>query len=291
MITSSLCGNCGNQQLSYIITRVVAETLGYDFGFNKIPSHDYYNGKQQLDFFDLNYGKEHNYGYGEIPNGIKYIWNEPKETIYRPDIGDSYNFHKYDEGLFNIPDNTKLIVESCQNALYYNHKKQDIKKWFQIKEEKIIEAEKEFDKNEICFDENLCILNIRGGAEYKSIPNLILRKKYWIDSMNYMNMINSNIKFIVITDDVPYAKELLGLPTYHFSISTDYYTITLAKNLILSNSSFAIMPSYLSDNAKNIIAPFGWARHNCSDGYFASTDMTTFKWKFMNKEGNLYEYL
>lgn len=287
MLTADITGNCGNQQFCYAITRVVAETLNYDWGFNKIPSNDYYNGRQQLDFFDLSYGKEHSSKFGEIPEGIEYIWEEPMQHFYNAETNDNYNFHEFDENLLYIPDNTKLIVYSCQNAKYYNDKKQDLKKWFQVKEEKINEANKLFDQNEINFDDNLCILNIRGGAEYKSVANLLLRKQYWIDAMNYMKCINSNMKFVVITDDLLYSKQLLELPTYHFNISTDYYALTQSKNLILSNSSFAIMPAYLSDNAKNIVAPAGWARHNCSDGYYASSDMTTWGWNFMNREGKI----
>jgi len=287
MITADLTGNCGNQQIIYTITRVVAETLGYEFGFNKTPSHDYYNGKMQLDFFDLDYGKEHVCRFGEIPEGIKYIWKEPTQKFKNLNTNDSYNFHPYDNKLFKIADNTKLIVQSCQNAKYYRHKKQDIKKWFKIKHEKIVKANREFKNNNIVFDDNLCVLNIRGGLEYKSTSNLLLKKKYWTDSMKHMKNINPNINFCVITDDVLYAKNLLGLPTYHFDISTDYYALTQSKNLIISNSSFAIMPTYLSDNCNNVIAPFGWARHNCSDGYFASSDMRTFGWNFMDREGKI----
>jgi len=56
MISADLTGNAGNQQLIYAITRVVAETLNYDFGFNPIPSHDYYGGNSHLSHFDLDYG-------------------------------------------------------------------------------------------------------------------------------------------------------------------------------------------------------------------------------------------
>jgi hypothetical protein len=287
MLTVDLTGNCGNQQIGYAITRVVAETLGYDFGINRIPSNDYYNGRQQLDFFDLSYGKEHHYGFNEIPEGIKYIYREPKKTFHRPELNDSYDYFAFDPGIFRIPDNTK-VIGIFQDAHYYNHKKEDMKKWFQVKEEKIIEANNFFDQNEIKFDDNLCVLNIRGGPEYKSVSNLLLRKSYWINSMSYMKSLNPKMHFIVITDDVEYSQELLGLPTYHFNISTDYYALTQSKNLILSNSSFAIMPTYLSDNAKKVVAPYGWARYNCSDGYFANADFTSFNWEFMRRDGTIY---
>lgn len=290
MITADITGNCGNQQFCYATVRTIAETMGYEWGFNKIPSNDYYRGMQQLIMFDLPYGKEHSYQFGEIPEGIKYIWNEPTERFINPENGDIYDYHKFDENIFSIPDNTKLVIQACQDARYFQHKKDDLKKWFKVKDEYVNIANNKFKENNIEFDENLCILNIRGGPEYRSIPNLILRKKYWTDSIKYMLELNNNMRFIIISDDVQYCNEILDIPAYHFDISSDYYSLTQAKNLIISNSSFAIMPVWLSDNAKNVVAPFGWARHNSTNGYFASSDIWTFGWKFMNRNGEIIEY-
>ena len=33
--------------------------------------------------------------------------------------------------------------------------------------------------NDIFFDENLCILNARGGSEYRSMTSVLLQKKYF----------------------------------------------------------------------------------------------------------------
>jgi hypothetical protein len=80
----------------------------------------------------------------------------------------------------------------------------------------------------------------------------------------------------------------MDIPVFHFGIGMDYYMISQAKNLILSNSSFAILPTWLNKNKPYVIAPRYWARHNVSTGYWANSDMWTFGWNYMDKDGELY---
>jgi hypothetical protein len=84
-----------------------------------------------------------------------------------------------------------------------------------------------------------------------------------------MLTINSNFKFIVITDDVGLASYFFPtLNVYHFDIGKDFTIIKNAHYLILSNSSFAYFPTFISERNKYIIAPKYWGRHNISDGYW-----------------------
>ena len=287
MITTDLTGNLGNQMWQYAICRTVAEKNGYSWGFNRTPSHDYYNGIEQMAFMDIDYGLEHNSLYGELPSGIKNLWKEKKVTFNHLGL---INFHPFQPDIFDVEDNSKLIIDCCQDERYLLDKKEDIRKWFSIKPENILKYQELLIQKNIGLNENLCVVNIRGGSEYRAMPNVILEKKYWENAIANMKLINPEMRFIVITDDIKYAKKLLSLPTYHFSIGMDYFIINQAYNLILSNSSFALLPAWLNQNCKNIIAPKYWARHNISFGYWASSAVYMKGWKYQDREGKLLSY-
>ena len=50
MITTNLTGNLGNHMWQYASCRAIAEKLGYEWGINSTPSHDYYKGMNQMYF-------------------------------------------------------------------------------------------------------------------------------------------------------------------------------------------------------------------------------------------------
>jgi len=280
MITSSLTGNFGNHQFIYALTRTVAEKNGYEWGFNPTPEYDYYSGHPQMEFMEIDYGKQHNYTYHEIPEGFT-RWDEKFETFHHVDKVD---FQPFDPEVFNIKDNTKLYIRCAQDARYYN--KEKLQEWFKIKEDYTLSYEQALIENEIDLNNDTCVINVRGG-EYLGIPNVLLRNKYWEDSIAFMLRLNPKMNFLVVTDDVSYARSIFPFKVAHFGIGMDYYIINNAKNLILSNSSFAILPSWLNKNTPFIIAPKFWARHNVSNGYWASSDIWTFNFHFMSPEGAL----
>lgn len=283
MITASFSGNCGNHMFQYAVTRSVAEHNGYSFGFNPRPDYDYYNHYPQLDFLNIDYGEKHDYTYLQTPIGIKNIWNEPMQTFYHVD---QVNYHPFSPEIFGIEDCTKLVIPCGQDARYLN--KEKVRDWFQIKPENIEQYENKLKENDVILDENTCVCNARGG-EYRNIPNVLLRRKYWEDSIQIMKNKNPDMKFVFITDDVPYVANHLfqEYPIFHFGIGNDYYCINTAKNLILSNSSFAILPAWINKNDPYVIAPKWWARHNVSSGYWCSSDIFSFDFNFLDREGNL----
>jgi hypothetical protein len=293
-ITANFSGNLGNHLVAYLITRVIADKNNYKFGFNRYPEYDYYNGQSQLDFMDLDYGHEHNYKYAETPPWVTNIYQEKYETFNYPN-GDNVEFQNYQPEVFDIPDNTKIIVRSFQDARYYRGYRNKIQEWTKIKEDFAARCSDFMTNNGILFDDDTCYLNIRGG-EYRGVPQLILRKQYWDDAMRRMLDRNPNMKFKIVTDDPPYANSLFSgtIPVIHLGIGGDYVILNSARNLILSNSSFAIFPAWLNKNDPYVIAPFGWARHNVTFGYWAGADMSYYPWNFMDREGNLikgvYDY-
>ena len=142
----------------------------------------------------------------------------------------------------------------------------------------------------IILDNNLCVINVRGG-EYKNHPELILQPSYYYNAMRNIKNDNPNIQFIVVSDDVPYAQSLFpNIRCVHFDIGLDYYIINKAKWLIISNSSFAWVPSYLNDECNKVIAPKYWARYNVSNGYWSSGSIFTSTFYYMNRDGILQTY-
>ena len=142
----------------------------------------------------------------------------------------------------------------------------------------------------IVLDENLCVINFRGG-EYKNVLNLIPRKQYWLDSINQMLQINPQMKFVIVTDYPNCAKGYIGnYPCYHLDIGFDFYMVNNAKYLIIANSSFSWWASWLNTKSNLIIAPLYWAKHNVSNGYWSLGDSYTRFFSYMSREGQLLNY-
>jgi hypothetical protein len=267
----------GNQLWSYVVTRTLAYDKGFDFG---IMNPHKFKGKE---FLDLDFGCEVVGGIGpeggppeELPKDIEHYFVE-KDVWYHKFKCDIRDF---DNNLLNIYDKTK-IEGYFQSEKYIIHRKNEIKKWLKVKPE--------FD----CYDfsdENICVLNIRGG-EYKGTDELILPREYWINAINNMLRINENLEFIIISDDLQYARKLLPqYKAFHFNIGLDYSIVKNAKYLILANSSFSFFPAWTSETIKYVIAPKYWARHNISDGFWACAFNMYQDWNWQDRSGQLFTF-
>ena len=114
-------------------------------------------------------------------------------------------------------------------------------------------------------------------------------KKYWVHGIKEMKKIRPDMEFMIITDDVETARKVLpGIPAYHFDIGKDYVTLKNAYYLLLSNSSFACLPAHTSETLKFAIAPKYWARHNVSDGYWASEQNIYSLFHYMDRKGRMF---
>ena len=172
-----------------------------------------------------------------------------------------------------------LLYGNMQDEKYLLPYKEEIKEWLRVKPEY---EDYQFSKD------NLCVINIRGG-EYTGSPELYVNKKYWLHGMEYMKSIRADMEFVIITDDVEAANKILpGIPAYHGSLDQDYIRVKNAKYLLLSNSSFAFFPAFTSETVQKIVAPKYWARHNVSDGYWASEQNIYTGWKYLDKKGKVF---
>ena len=267
----------GNQLFCYITTRSIALENGYEFGI--MNPHKF----KCLDFLDLDFGKEVIGGSGpeggpptQLPDGILNYYNEKQLNDSRFNC----NITEIDEYLLSITDNTK-IDGILQSEDYFIKRKNEIKKWLKVKSEKD------------CYDfsdENICIINLRGG-EYRSVSDLYLTENYWSKAIDNMLKINPIFKFVVITDDVNAGKQMFpNYEVYHFNVGKDYSIIKNAHYLILSNSSFSYFPTWTSETVKYVIAPKYWARHNISDGFWSCGYNIYRDWNWMDRDGKIYSY-
>jgi|GEM_PF-1515618 len=267
----------GNQIFCYMTTRVIATDKGYDFG---IMHPERFKGS---DFLDLDFGCKVVGGKGpeggppkKLPEGILNYYRE--QQILHP--VDGSDIRLYDKNLVDIFPNTK-VDGLMQDEKYIEHRKSEIKEWLKVKEEYE------------CYDyseSGICIINFRGG-EYARHKELYLSKKYWDNAVENMRKINPNFRFVVITDDTYEAKKFFPeYDVFHFSIGKDYTIIKNAHYLILSNSSFAWFPAWLSEKLTYCIAPKYWARHNTSDGYWSCGYNITKGWMYQDRDGNLSDY-
>ena len=129
--------------------------------------------------------------------------------------------------------------------------------------------------------DDLCIINFRGG-EYRGVADLFLPKEYWDMAIKEMLEVNPKMQFHVHTDDQLTAMSFFPDFPIIIGISLNWRSIRYAKYLILSNSSFAILPAYLGD-AELIIAPKYWARYNTKE--WINPDNATYsKFKYIHHE-------
>jgi hypothetical protein len=267
----------GNQLWCYVVTRVIAKDRGYDYGIMHPEK------LKCVDFLNLDIGMPVVGGSGpeggpptSLPEGIAHYYAERKIT--HPETG--ADIRTYDERLVHVADNTK-IDGYMQDEQYIIHRKDEIRQWLKINPD----AEcHEYS------DENICIINFRGG-EYVKVKEVFLPRTYWNNAVSKMKQINPAMRFVVVTDDVSTAKKFFpDFEVRHKSIAEDYCSIANAHYLILSNSSFAWFPAWLNTNAKLIIAPKYWAHHNISDGYWSTGGAITSGWTYLGREGRFSDY-
>lgn len=259
----------GNRLFCYVTARCAALEQGVEFG---TAGQEYLH----TDFLDLDPGRK----ITDISSFSRY--EEKEERIYLPTCVHDMIHGCYvageDPNIRRLPDNT-LIYGNLQAESYFADYREEICRWLAVRPEA--------DSKEYTADD-LCILNVRGG-EYTDENVLFLRQKYWKDAIKQMRRENPDMRFMIITDDPAAAeKNLPGIPAFHFSPEKDYVTIKNARYVILSNSSFGFFPVYTGTEIRKVIAPKYWARHNVSDGYWASAQNIYSGFEYLGRDGRLY---
>lgn len=269
----------GNQLFCYVTARAVALENGYEFG---TAGQERFAVNRHSDrgmyFMDVDLG----HAISEEDKKKFNVYHDVETRLYignsRHDLTHGCYVAGADPGIHHVEDNT-LIYGNMQDESYFIKYLPQIRQWLKVKPE--------YDSYEYS-RENLCIINMRGG-EYTGSYELLINPKYWINGMKEMRKIRPDMEFMIITDDVETARKTLpGIEAHHFDIGKDYVTIKNAHYLLLSNSSFACLPAYTSETLKFVIAPKYWARHNVSNGYWASEQNIYSLFHYMDRRGRMY---
>jgi hypothetical protein len=269
----------GNQLFVYVVTRAIALDRGYDFGYTGLQNFgDRRYNDSGVYFMDLDLGKQ--VDSSKIINYYRENEIRIKTNSSHHDATIGCDIRLFDEDLTKVPDNCK-IDGIMQGEDYFYHRKKEVKEWLKLKPE--------HDCKDFTSD-NICVINFR---DYRGNNELHLPREYWARAIYHMLNINPDMQFLVITESPEAAKEMLpelADNTYHFDVGKDYAIIKNARWLILSNSSFAYFPAFTNDEAKLIIAPKYWARHNVSDGYWSCGYNLYRDFVYMDRQGNIQTY-
>lgn len=270
----------GNQLFFFISARCIAEDLGYDFGtVNPQQVGNVAQSNKGMYFMDLDLGTE-------IPRSEMKNYTRFDEQDDRLFMGNSHHdmtngcyISGADERVYGISDQT-LLYGNLQDERYFGGHIEEIREWLKVKPE--------YESSEYTADD-LCIINMRGG-EYTGHPELYLDRRYWLHAIANMKKINPDMRFMIVTEDEEAARKVL--PEYechHFDVGKDYVTVKNARYLILSNSSFSLMPVITSTELKYVIAPKYWARHNISDGFWSSEQNIYSFLHYQDRRGRIWE--
>lgn len=223
----------GDQLFTYILTRVIALDKGYEFGF---IGKEFFKGKN---FLNLDWGGQVNFNYHiSEPSGSLVIDDEHfiqtfNEPYYNPEV----NF---------VIKGTGIDATSAQDIRYFGHRLPEIRQWLYTEP--------------IDMSEDTCVINFRGG-EFSVFPELFLTRDYWDKAVQMMLDRNPNMQFEVHTDDSLLAKQFFPDFPIATGIEFNWQSVRWAKNVILSNSAFGIIPSLMNED-NYVIAPRFWARRN-----------------------------
>lgn len=278
----------GNQLWCYFVTRSIAENRGLDFG---IESKYRFKGEE---FIELDFGKEVKGGCGpeggppdRLPDGIDFYYRE----IVSSHPSTKINISKKDYNMCLVQDNTK--IDGCMQSLRYLDLEK-VKGWIKINPNKNIQEYS---------DTNICVIHIRGGDFMGS--SSFLDNDYFNRAVKIMISRNPEMKFVIVTDDIVYAKSIFpnypivgGSSTaetdgrkasHHIGgpVWMDWTILYNSKNIITSSSSFSFWPSILNPNNPFVIAPMFWGDYKNSDGYWSCWEMIVEKWFYLDRFGSL----
>lgn len=229
----------GNQLHRYIATRVMAEERCYG-KFSMINPR----GCKVLDFMDIDLGEPNDIEFhveepaGKVvPHSNLPFWEEKRINENGIDV------RSYDPE-FNFQKDNVIIDGEFQDDKYWRG--YDISKWLKTEP--------------LEMPDDLCPIGFRGG-EFLAFPELFLTSDYWIESIGMMKA--RGVKhFEVHTDDPETAKKVFpDFPVIH-DVGRNWRAFRYAKQSIISNSSFYILPSLLNERSILTIAPRYWARRN-----------------------------
>jgi len=266
-------GRLGNQMFQYAVCYAVAKKLNTQFSIlNQNSKHtksdgcfDFANNQwiayrlKMYDCFNITAPQV-----GSIP--ITNTFQEP-------------HFH-YSDTINSVQDNTS-IQGYYQSEKYFLDCKEDILKEFTFKNE-ILNASLSFLKDN--FNSNpIVAVHIRRGDNIHSNPTFPpISMEYIQQALNEFT--DQEYNFLILSDDIPYCKEVFpegGNIKFSSGDSDliDLCLMTLADHNIISNSSYSWWGAYLNSNSnKKVIAPSNWFKDKIN---MNTKDLIPDNWKII----------
>jgi len=254
MISVELKGRLGNHLFQYVTCRVTAEKN--DVGFS-IPNGKPFGGKSVSGGW---LGKE----FFNCSMGQPYV---KQKTEFKEGV------NGYNKNIENIKDNTHLNGY-WQSEKYFIEWEDKIKDWFYMEK-----------PDSPYISDEYCVIHYRAQDGYLS-ENYTPNDSFFNDAKNEVLKINPNVKFVIVTDNVPLAKKKFQNDiVISNDIKKDFSIILYAKYKVISNSSFSWWAGWLgSDHSEIIIAPKRWMNYNFNktkDDIFYPYDIESKKFKYI----------
>lgn len=281
----------GNQLWNYVVARIIATKKGEQFA---ILGKEKFKGKE---FMALDFGAQPKGGVSPeggppttLPDDITQYYREKRRGLKGHLITDVSGT---DPKLLDLPPNTKFDG-NCQSTDYLAGYETQIRSWLKVKPT--------YRQNNP--GKNVCVIHMRCG-DYMTLKDVFLPTSYYQDAMKAIKKINKRVTFACVTDQAEVAQKLLPGVTIIGSaltseddsaraahhrggpVGVDFSLLMNAEYLIIPNSSFSWWAAYLNTKAKTIIAPKYWAAYNKSDGYWATADIITDQFTYLDRDGQI----
>jgi hypothetical protein len=283
----------GNQLWAYAVTRLAAQHQGLQFA---VSGKSRFKGRA---FIDLDFGDDLGKGIGNqggpplsLPSGITNYYSELRAV----DTKSGLDVSVQDPNLWKLPPNTK-IDGNFQSFEYLRGNESLVRSWISIDDEL---------RNRVNVDVSACYVHVRGG-DFKGLKNTSLGASYYQSAINYLRDTFGVTQFVAVTDDPKFAESVL--PSYvrvlkpsgdhgrdksqarhHIGheISQDFISLSKAKFLIISNSSFSWWAAFLNTDCSQVVAPKFWAAHESGLGIWSTGGILTPGFTYLDAQGNQF---
>jgi hypothetical protein len=266
VISVYLNGRLGNNLFQYAFCRIasIKQNCNFFIPNNKEESISFYTDCSQKtsNYFEMSCESNPHYWTGERLFNIDYGINDGHIDTSVGDID-----------IENVIDGTLLIDFYQSDSYLLEYRDVILNDWYKFNESIVLESKELLDKYNV---DEYCYIHLR-GTDYKTIPQYFLPIDYYLNAIKHIKEINSNIKFLVITDDIEESKQMF--PEFEVisnSTDIDFYLISKSKYKIIPNSSFSWWASWLSQENKITIAPNKWFNYNIGGDFSPPKIETTF---------------
>jgi hypothetical protein len=241
MVTTQNLGDFANHIFQYIFIRLHAEKNSLDWYFY---NHFIGNPKQTNAYNDI-------FNLFDLPKGNMENYDRYTKNLKDVIVPDGYH---------NIEGKDNIVYDGYfQSEKYFINHMDKINEWLRPKEEFITQSKPyicNILKVNNCSIDDICVIHYR-GTTYKRL-GWDMNPLWYEKAIEKMSSIRNIKKFIIMTDDVPYCKQLWGdqYEILNNNRLIDFTTLYQFTNFIISPSSFSFWPAWLS--GKNVIAPKFW---------------------------------